>query len=676
MTFRPKISVLIPTFQYARFLPAAIDSVLAQDFSDFELLIGDDASRDGSADIIRSYADRDPRIRFQIHPKNLGMVANWNWCLGETRGDHVKFLFGDDCLLSPQALGRLSAALDAEPRAILAVSARTILDQDSRTLAIWDELGDGGYHTGADIFLRCLRRDRNLIGEPSAVLFRRAAGARGFDSSFRQLVDQEMWFHLLREGGLWYDPEPLCAFRCHPAQQSAVNQPSRVASAETLRIVARYFRGFAASAGLDPNSLGMRRILFRCVYYARKNAGDAVGAAAAEAVVRQWLPDAWYRACWWLHRLTKPVRNLCRHFARPPARAGEAPTPPRILVIRRRYLGDIVLLGSFLRNLRLHWPAARIEVLAEPAFAAVLALNPDVNETVVLPRSVRAWPALLLGLRRRGYTHVFNFDNTEGTAALARLTGARFRAGLHHGGYRLKLRRSYTHAIHDPNDRHEARPITEYYLSTLEAAGVPIVTREVRLVPREKDLEEMGRFVGAAGSPVLLVHPGSRSPCRIWPAERFAAVCDRVQDELGVQTVVVGGPDERERVAEIRRLAHAHILTFSEPPSLPRLAALARLATVVLCHASGPMHVAAAIGTPVVALYGSQNAILFRPMGEHHTLLQAPMPCNDCVAPDRCVPRDSYHNYCVRRLTVDEVFAAVSAQFARRRAGVSTQRDA
>ena len=171
-----------------------------------------------------------------------------------------------------------------------------------------------------------------------------------------------MWFHLLQAGGLWYDPEPLCAFRRHPSQQTAVNRPSRVASAESLRIVARYFGGFASAARVSPDSLPMRRILFRCLYYARKNAGDAAGAAEAEAVIGRWLPPRWYRACLWVHRLTKPLVQPPPLPGARPARPGEPPDPPRILVIRRRYLGDIVLLGSFLRNLRLHWPAARLDV--------------------------------------------------------------------------------------------------------------------------------------------------------------------------------------------------------------------------------------------------------------------------------------------------------------------------
>jgi ADP-heptose:LPS heptosyltransferase len=77
------------------------------------------------------------------------------------------------------------------------------------------------------------------------------------------------------------------------------------------------------------------------------------------------------------------------------------------------------------------------------------------------------------------------------------------------------------------------------------------------------------------------------------------------------------------------------------------------------------MHVAAAVGTRVVALYGSQNSVLFRPAGEGHILLQPAQPCTACVAPAQCVPGDSYRTLCVRRITVDEVFAAVRVQLAR-----------
>jgi ADP-heptose:LPS heptosyltransferase len=331
---------------------------------------------------------------------------------------------------------------------------------------------------------------------------------------------------------------------------------------------------------------------------------------------------------------------------------------PKILVIRRRYLGDVVLLGSLLRNLRLHWPQAHVAALVEPSYAEVLALNPDVSEVISLPQVFKGWPSFASRVRGAHFTHVLDLDNTERTAVISRLSGAPMRITLHHGAHALKLRALYTDVVYEPGPEHEAQPITEYYLKALGPAGVPVVTREIRLVARDADVAEWRRFVGAQGR-TLLVHPGSRSPSRIWPAERFAAICDRVQDELGAQVVLVGGPGDGTLVSEIRGLARSHILAVDRPPSVPGFAALARACTLLLCHDSGPMHVAAAVGTRVVALYGSQNPVLFRPHGDGHTLLVPPMPCNACVAPDICVPGDSYRNLCVRRHTTDGVFAAV-----------------
>jgi ADP-heptose:LPS heptosyltransferase len=340
------------------------------------------------------------------------------------------------------------------------------------------------------------------------------------------------------------------------------------------------------------------------------------------------------------------------------------PPSPKILVIRRRYLGDVVLLGSLFRNLKLHWPSATVTALVEPAYAGVLGLNPDVDAVIPPPEGPLAWPGFVSRLRGARFTHVLDIDNTERTAVIARLSGAPSRITLHHGAHALKLRSLYTDAVYEPGAEHETQPITEYYLKSLGPAGVPVATREIRLVPRGPDVAEWRRFVGAQGK-TLLVHPGSRSPSRIWPADRFAAVCDRVQDELGAQVVLAGGPGDGALIAGIRGLARSHLLALDRAPSLPSFAALASASTVLLCHDSGPMHVAAAVGTRVVALYGSQNPILFQPHGEGHTLLVPAMPCTACVAPGTCVPGDSYKNLCVRLHSVEDVFAAVKASLSR-----------
>ncbi len=341
----------------------------------------------------------------------------------------------------------------------------------------------------------------------------------------------------------------------------------------------------------------------------------------------------------------------------------------RILVVRRRYLGDIVLLGPVFANLRREWPDAHLAGLVEPAYAPVLAMNPDVNEIIALPASRLGWPAFLARLRRAGFTHVLDLDNNERTALLSRLTGARVRVALSHHGTRWRA--AYTHEAYDPPSRHEKRSIVDYYLESLAPLGVPVVTREVRLVPRAAELASTARIVGrpladaapasASGRPTVVVHPGSRSNWRRWPAENFAAVCDRVQDELGAQVFVVGGPDDQQAIAEIAARAKSHVVTLRVALPIPQFTAFARQVDLLLCHDSGPMHLAAAVGTPVVALLGSQNPVLFAPQGPGHAVLQPPLPCTTCVAPDKCIPGDSYHNLCVRNITADRVFGAVKS---------------
>jgi glycosyltransferase involved in cell wall biosynthesis len=300
--------VLIPTHNYARFLPATIESVLAQDCPRLEILLSDDASTDHSPQIVRHYAARDPRIRAVCHLTNLGMVAHWNWCLRQARGHYVQFLFGDDLLASPVALSTLAARLDAHPAAALASSARLLIDEHSRVHGLWDDL-PAGLHPGPALMLRCLLRRRNLIGEPSAVMFRRAAAARGFDPAFRQLVDQEMWFHLLRSGPLVHTTEPLCAFRRHSAQQTAVNHRARLTETELLQLHHRY----APTLPLRPGSLTHRRLVFGHWHYLRRaaRAGWPPPPGALPSLRCQ-LPLPWLALCWLLHRSRRPLENL-RH---------------------------------------------------------------------------------------------------------------------------------------------------------------------------------------------------------------------------------------------------------------------------------------------------------------------------------------------------------------------------
>jgi len=341
---------------------------------------------------------------------------------------------------------------------------------------------------------------------------------------------------------------------------------------------------------------------------------------------------------------------------------------PHVLVIRRRYLGDIVLLGGVLRNLRLHWPKAQLTVLTEPAYTDVLALNPDVTNAIAFPRSAFEWPSFLAALRRARFTHVLDFDNTDKTALLTRFTGAILRVCFDRELIKFRYPSLYTHSAKVTNPFYDSHHITDTYLELLRPVGVPLATREVRLVPLAADLV-FAKKIAPRGGRKILLHPGSRSAFRLWPAERFAAVADRLQDELGAQVFLVAGPAEQPLVTEIRRHAKTHLVALDRTLSVGQFAALLAQFDAFLCHDSGPMHVAAAVGTPVVALFSSQNATIWRPLGERHTVLQTSLPCACFPAaqlPGPCTPGDSYQSYCVRQLTPDQVFAAARAALLRR----------
>jgi ADP-heptose:LPS heptosyltransferase len=346
---------------------------------------------------------------------------------------------------------------------------------------------------------------------------------------------------------------------------------------------------------------------------------------------------------------------------------------PRILLIRRRYLGDIVLLGSVVKNLRLHWPGAHITFLTEAAYAGVVPLNPEIDTALTFPRRALEWPRFVGALRRARFTHVLDFDNTEKTALVTRLTGAAVRATFDRELIVHRYPRFYTHTAKITNAFYDSHPITDTYLALPAAIGVPIVSRDIRLVPVAADLATAEKLTGGPKSKIenrkskILLHPGSRSAHRVWPAERFAAVCDRLQDELGAQVFLTAGPAEQALIEAIRRAAKTHLVAVPPAAHVGAFAALAASCDVFLCHDSGPMHIAAGVGTPVVALFGSQNATIWRPVGERHTVLQTSLPCACFPAgalPSACVKGDSYRSYCVRRLTAAEVFAAVARTIA------------
>lgn len=211
-----KVSICIPTYNYAHFLSQTIESVLSQTFSDFELLIVDNCSTDNTSDVVKKYSNSDQRITYFRNESNLGMVGNWNRCLQLATGEYIKILCADD-LLEPLCIERSVIMLEANPNVILVTGARLLINESllpMGTLAFSHTLQ---IISGFEVINKCLVYG-NLIGEPSAAMFRRNNAGQVFNSHYKQLMDLEMWFRLLEQGDLASLPEVLCKFRLHSAQ--------------------------------------------------------------------------------------------------------------------------------------------------------------------------------------------------------------------------------------------------------------------------------------------------------------------------------------------------------------------------------------------------------------------------------------------------------------------------
>ncbi len=302
-----KVSVLVPVCNGEAFLAECLESILAQDFADMEILIADDASTDGSVALVERYAARDSRIRWWKNPANLGLARNFNCCLRAAKGEYIKYVLQDDKLVSPQAILKMTEVLDHHPEVSLVSSMSQVLDEGSRVIEL-REYFELGIEDGRRVMVQCLERLSNLIGEPSVVMFRRAQAARGYDEQFHQLLDLDLWFHLLEQGRFAYVAEPLSAFRRHGAQQSEIHCQSGETEDEDLILLANYY------ARPRLREMMTRRAVFAQIYLSRRRRGTRTQASRAR--LKQVFGTGWY-VLFWLHRkITRPFQELRRQALR------------------------------------------------------------------------------------------------------------------------------------------------------------------------------------------------------------------------------------------------------------------------------------------------------------------------------------------------------------------------
>lgn len=239
MSKTPRVSVCIPTFNGADYIYQAINSIFDQRYQDIEIVVVDNCSTDKTTAIVN---DLSLRARGCIHlfknEKNLGLAGNLNKCLEHARGEYIKFLCVDDLLL-PGCLEQMVAALDTRLSVTLVCGGRLNINEAGLAIGLRRYSSRQEVIPGYRAITRCLFGG-NLIGEPSAVMFRKADLVTCFRDDLPQLMDMEMWFQLLEKGDLLSIEAPLCASRIHAAQMTNANIKSEKMILDNVRINEEY----------------------------------------------------------------------------------------------------------------------------------------------------------------------------------------------------------------------------------------------------------------------------------------------------------------------------------------------------------------------------------------------------------------------------------------------------
>ena len=220
----PLVSICIPTHNDARVVSDALRSAMRQDYAPLEILVVDNCSTDETGTIVKEIATTDRRVRFSRNPENLGMARNFNICIESAAGSYVMILCADDALEKGCA-EFLADALNEHPDAVLVACGRTYTNPELGPVRVSRSRKRKEVVASADMLRECFVHG-NRIGEPSAVMFRREAALRGFDPTLSQVIDIEMWFHLLDRGAAVLLPETFSLIRQHGDQTTRANIPS------------------------------------------------------------------------------------------------------------------------------------------------------------------------------------------------------------------------------------------------------------------------------------------------------------------------------------------------------------------------------------------------------------------------------------------------------------------
>ncbi len=326
----------------------------------------------------------------------------------------------------------------------------------------------------------------------------------------------------------------------------------------------------------------------------------------------------------------------------------------RILIVRLGSLGDLVHALPAVSALRRAFPSAEIDWLVDAVHEPFLQLVPIISRTVPLrARTARAWLDARRVLRARGYDAALDFQGLLKSAALARLSGARRVIGF---DARAAREPAAAWFYTEREATGEGRHVIDKNLALAASLGITADAREFPL--RDVESAALAELQAGGLGRYALLNGGAAWPNKRWPPDRLGRLAAWLRDQHGLASVVLWGPGERE-LAEAVVAASAGAARVAPETAVADLVALSRKAALMVSGDTGPTHIAAAVGTPVVALFGPTSPARNGPWRERDITISRYDEC-DCHYERRC--RRDAARWCLGTIGEDEVRRAIDVR--------------
>ncbi|MGE0681856.1 MAG: glycosyltransferase family 9 protein [Candidatus Binatia bacterium] len=327
--------------------------------------------------------------------------------------------------------------------------------------------------------------------------------------------------------------------------------------------------------------------------------------------------------------------------------------PQRILIILLGAIGDVTRALPLLTRLRQAYPTADIAWAVEPAAAALLEAHPALNEVILYRRTQSPFTffPFLSTIRHKRFDLVLDLQRHAKSGIVSWWSRAPVRLGFHRANTKEGNWLFNTHTI-DPIPNFSLK--LGQYLKFAEALHLPEseVRFDLRLRPEEE--QKIEAHLGGASHPFAAFFLGSRWPSRFWFAQATATVARTLIDDYGVGVVLLGGQSEMPFAREIETQVKRGMTNLTGQTSLRDLIGIFQRAIFAMGPDSGPMHIAAATGIPVISLWGATSPLRSAPWGSEAFVLQGKTACSPCYVRHCPIERR-----CMQKITPEQVLAVI-----------------